>query len=360
MKVLYITYIDFDKSKSGSSVRPQKMYKAFLDKGMEVKLLKCQQNRLKDRTKEVLKILKWIGNNKPDFCYIESPSGPIFNYLDLLLIKKINRKKIPVAYFYRDLFWLFSEKTKELKGVKKYIILALNKLTAYYVKKYCDIVYVPSKSVQKMFNDIGFMNVKLLPPATDIVENKNHKEMNTCIYVGGISHAYGSDILVDAFKLINKAEDKYKLELICRENEYREFFNQGLNYSWLNVHHVEGDALGEYYSRAYVGIIPVRKTPYSNVAISVKLYEYIGNGLPIITTNTEEMSRIVEENNLGVVCEDNAESLAAAIKKYFDEEQFNCFRECVDKARYVNKWTDRADQIAFELLNIEGKHNGKS
>ena len=39
MRLLYITYIDFGESKSGSSVRPQKIYKAFLDAGHEVKLL---------------------------------------------------------------------------------------------------------------------------------------------------------------------------------------------------------------------------------------------------------------------------------------------------------------------------------
>lgn len=353
MKVLYITYIDFDKSKSGSSVRPQRMYQAFIDRGIEVKLLKCQQNRFKDRTREVLKILKWVETNKPDFCYIESPSGPIFNFFDLLLIKKINKKNIPMAYFYRDLFWLFPEKINNLKGIKKHIILYLNKLTVYYVKKYCDIVYVPSEMIKKMFNDIGFKTVKLLPPAADIVEHTNQKTANTCIYVGGISHMYGSDILIDAFKLLNSNGNEYKLELICRENEYADFFKEGLDYSWLNINHVDGEELSNYYSKACVGIIPLRRTNYSNIAISVKLYEYIGNGLPVITTNTTEMSRIVNENNLGIVCEDNAESLATAIKTYFEEKKFDVFCEYVNNARCLNRWIDRVDQVVSELSDIK-------
>ena len=43
MTILYITFIDFGEFKSGSSVRPQKMYDAFRQLGHEVKLLEGQQ-----------------------------------------------------------------------------------------------------------------------------------------------------------------------------------------------------------------------------------------------------------------------------------------------------------------------------
>ena len=39
MKLLYITYIDFGDFRSGSSVRPQMMYRAFKELGCEIKLL---------------------------------------------------------------------------------------------------------------------------------------------------------------------------------------------------------------------------------------------------------------------------------------------------------------------------------
>ena len=39
MLILYIAYVDINSGTSGSSVRPQKMYRAFLDEGHEVKLL---------------------------------------------------------------------------------------------------------------------------------------------------------------------------------------------------------------------------------------------------------------------------------------------------------------------------------
>ena len=45
MLILYITYVDMSGGSSGSGVRPQKMYRAFLDEGHEVKLLSGTQQR---------------------------------------------------------------------------------------------------------------------------------------------------------------------------------------------------------------------------------------------------------------------------------------------------------------------------
>ncbi len=37
--ILYITFVDFDEQKSGSSVRPKKIYDAFNESGVNVILL---------------------------------------------------------------------------------------------------------------------------------------------------------------------------------------------------------------------------------------------------------------------------------------------------------------------------------
>lgn len=79
MLILYITYVDINSGTSGSSVRPQKMYRALLDAGHEVKLLSGAQQRWgrKARTEAVQEIRRWLRENRPDICYIESPSMPI-------------------------------------------------------------------------------------------------------------------------------------------------------------------------------------------------------------------------------------------------------------------------------------------
>ena len=89
MTILYITFIDFGEFKSGSSVRPQKMYDAFRQLGHEVKLLEGQQNRRAERKQKTAEILSWLDSHTPDICYVEPPAGPFFNAIDLKLLKKV-------------------------------------------------------------------------------------------------------------------------------------------------------------------------------------------------------------------------------------------------------------------------------
>jgi len=102
--VLYITYIDFGNMLSGSSVRPQKMYQAFIDCGFNIKLLSGSTKNVdkKKRVKNINEIREWLKFNTPDFCYIESPTTHINFKEDRDLIKLIHNKGIKIGYFYRD------------------------------------------------------------------------------------------------------------------------------------------------------------------------------------------------------------------------------------------------------------------
>ena len=360
MNILYITYIDLDGiGNSGSSVRPQKMYNAFKKLGVNIKLLACQQNKVKDRRKAVKNIIKWLDDQRPDICYIESPSGPIFSGIDLKLIRKIHRMNIPIGYFYRDAFWLFPEKQVGLRWWKRGIIRRMNIRALHTIEKNCDIVYVPTASSRNLYRDFKFKKCELLPPASDIVIRENIKSIYkyTCIYVGGVSYDYGTDILIDAFKMLNKKDDKYRLILICRPTEYNSFFPEPLNYSWLNVVHAEGNELQKYYSEASIGIMPAHKTPYLNTAMSVKIFEYLGYGLPIISTDTTEMGKFIRENKVGLVCDDTPESLAAAIEKFFNNCDKEALKKNVDAVAEQNSWVCRARQVIDELTRIKNENH---
>lgn len=357
MKLLYITYIDFDgKGKSGSSVRPQKMYKAFLQMGLDVKLLECQQNKFKERRKRVKEILHWLDNNTPDLCYIESPSGPIFNQIDLKLIKKVHDMGVPIGYFLRDAFWKFPVLQKNIPFVKKEIINAMCKRDLHLLMKNCDIIYFPTKSFAQLFNLKKINHWDALPPAAEMITKKNVGSNNapTCIYVGGVSLFYGTDILIDAFKLLNETDTRYNLILVCRTEDYKKLFLKPIEYEWLKIVHTSGENLKQYYDLADVGIIPIRKADYSNIGMSVKLFEYLGNGLPIISTSTKEMSNFIRQNKVGLICEDNAESLADTIKAFLNGDT-QVFLDNVHETIKKNTWDCRAKKVVNDLLDIHKK-----
>ena len=121
MKILYITYIDFGNMSSGSNVRPQKIYEAFINRGHEIKLISTQQNRYLERSKVALNAISWVKKNNFDACYVELPSGPIFNPIDIYLLKVISKKNKPIHVFYRDAYWLLAEDffSKDIKNLVK-------------------------------------------------------------------------------------------------------------------------------------------------------------------------------------------------------------------------------------------------
>ena len=102
MKLLYITFIDMNNSpKSGSAVRPLKMLQAFRTMDIEIIVLSGQDNKLNVRRRNVKKIKDKLKSWRPDICYIEPPSGPMFYYGDIRLIKMLHKERVPMSIFYR-------------------------------------------------------------------------------------------------------------------------------------------------------------------------------------------------------------------------------------------------------------------
>ena len=359
MKLLYITYIDFtDSPKSGSAVRPQKMYKAFLENDLDVKLLECQQNKRRERKEKVKEILNWLDTNKPDICYIESPSGPIFNYVDLKLIKKVHKMGIPIGYFYRDAFWLFPEWMNKGK-IKNTAIILLNKITLAVLKKNCDILYFPTKSASDLFDFANFKRVDMLPPAADISnmnENITSELQNNCVYVGAVSETDGTFELLKAFKYLNdKRNLSISLTIVCRKQEWEKIKKNVDNTSckWLKIIHASGNELASIYEKADIALFPRQSDKYIDIAMPVKLFEYLSFGKPVIATKRIEPMKFILENHCGLVCDDDYKSIAETIECFYRDEELQIrLKENVKKTAKNNQWVNRTNKVIEDLCSL--------
>jgi hypothetical protein len=108
---------------------------------------------------------------------------------------------------------------------------------------------------------------------------------------------FGSDN--DIFKL-HEAIDKYKL--------HDQIFFEGLkNY----------DDLPIYFQNCNIGVAYIPITDFYNCQPATKIYEYALSGLYTIATNTDENKLAINIKN-GVLCDDNAESFAKALKEVYN------------------------------------------
>ncbi len=365
MKVLFICFADFGRADSGSSVRPQKMYRAFVEAGHEVKLLCGSDGNdcRAERRKSVAEINRWLDTERPDICYIESPVGQIMLDDDIRLIKRLHRMGIPTGYFIRDFHNKFPDEFPRRTGfvnTLKDIYLDIRQIKTDNVLRYVDIVYLPCDEAKALFN---YRDMRALPPAGENNLRSEKQLGRTGIYVGGISQQYGLDALLDAYDGINWRSDNYRLILCVRENEWKKFKHTRKNAPWLEVVHASGEQLKPLYNRADVGfLIPKEGSAYNDFALSVKIYEYMGYALPVVAAGCAAMDRVINKYNIGITTEGTGEGFAKAIKEIFaDEARYKLFYDNCRKALLGESlWTHRVEQVVKELSEYRNRYQSEN
>ena len=92
----------------------------------------------------------------------------------------------------------------------------------------------------------------------------------------------------------------------------------------------------------------------------VKLFEYIGYGVPVIATKGTAAEEYISRNNLGWAVDDDEKQVSMLLKHLYNnyKEVKLKARNCINCA-YENSWEARAKQVASDLKNDgEGSNNG--
>lgn len=349
-RLLFISFIDFGEMKSGSSVRPQRMYDAFNALGYDVSLLSGLQNRRLERWRRVWRKFLEVRREKPDFCYVEPPSGPFFNLCDHLLLIYLHAKKVPIGLFYRDAYWLFAD-WWPVKGAKRFFLRLMHRFDLFVIRRVCKVVFFPTESMAHLFK---LERKCLLPPAGTRFIVPAHEPTGRALYIGGLSRYYGTDIMLKAFELLNgPMRLDVKLTVCCRKAEMGDFFKDYLGAPWLEVVHFSGDEqLRPLYERSDVALYPSRRDFYMDFCMPVKLFEYLSRALPVVATDCRETARFVLQNGIGVVSEDNPEAFATAVASLIgDRRQLRfCRLNAQNALLRRNLWEHRAEKAAREIL----------
>lgn len=361
-KLLYLTYVPMDDApKTGSSVRPQKMKEALKSLDIELKTFGGISNDLGLRKKVDAEIKALLKTWKPDVCYIEPPSGPMFYYGDIGIIKLLHRMNVPTSIFYRDAYWKYPEYSEERKlsaieKGKRFIVKLMQMHQWNVFKTNIDLIYFPSMSMAKEFD---CPRKDTLPPGgfiADATEKKDISKPLQFIFVGGAARNHGTFLTLEAFEAINRSGIKAKLIYICPENQWNGLGIDKNKYKdWLEVIHTSGDEnLKHYYEQSDVALLTAPRTFYRDFAVPIKIFEYISYLKPILVTNCTETAKIVEENKVGWVAKDTVESVVEMLENLCDHpEEIKRVKNHMQEARSNNLWSSRAEKVIEDLLKIQ-------
>lgn len=365
--LLYYPFQIVEHANSGSKLRPKEMYNAFLDWGeqnnIEILLLSGHSNE------RAATFTSWLKEGKLDevlFCYMENqtipfwltdpghkPKNPIIDYK---VMKYLQKKNVPIGVFYRDVYWKFDE-LYPLKGVKKTIMQSIYRMEEKFYEKYGDVVFLPSEAMGK-YVEITRPKVALPPggKAREVHAKQENQLEKQGLYVGGINNEdYGLFLLLDALEIANKEKRVCDLTVVCREDEFDDLSadkKARINQAGISIKHVSGDALNELYTSMDFAFIPRYKSTYNDFSVPVKLVEYLSNKLPVVATNCDAQRDFIQSGAYGIICQDEASSMAEAIKEM--SLHATVYRKNIeDSFMEKHSWLARVKKIENALLKEE-------
>jgi len=352
--MLFHTTYDLSKLNSGSRVRPYYMMQAFRDLGYQVTEISGNSENRRKR----ISSLGARERSRYQFCYSEPSTYPLHPIWDYLFYWRLCRAKVPIGVFYRDAYWKLAPEWVNLKGVRKWIVGARYRSDLRIYNRFVKAIFFPSQTLADHFHFDTRKHV--LWPAAQKVDDPARpssipKRPYSVIYVGNVTSRYGLDILLKSMRYLNEWKHVI-LNLVCPQSSLQiqsDIMSSYRNVSWLNIYHLHGKELEPIYKSSSLGIVPLHRNLYNDLAMPVKLFEYISHGLPVVVTNCTEMAQFVKQTGIGRVAQDNAESLAEHIKALLSNVDLYlssslAARNTVEQGHC---WIDRALKVKEILLD---------
>ena len=353
---------------SGSAVRPNRMLQAFRDIGYQVDEATGYSG---DRKAEIQKIKQNIKNGVHyDFVYSESVNSPTLMadkdhiprhpFMDFAFYKFCRKNKIPVGMFYRDIYWKFPQIYNAVTTAAKRAILI--PMFSYDVLQYpscLDLLYLPTKRMQNYVLQ-GLPSAEL-PPGGDLRPESLAVKQNRVpmadgklkiFYVGSLSALYDNRKL---FQAVQETEGVY-LTVCTHEKQWNACKPDYAPYlcDRIQIVHKSGDQLRAYYEEADMAAYCLNDNEYLDMAMPIKFFEAISFGTPLLTTSIYSISKLVEREQIGWVCETTVSGIKDKLEYLkANPSDIKVKTENTITAAYKNTWEARAQQVADELTKIK-------
>lgn len=303
----------------------------------------------------ILKFLITGQLRKTKYVYVEA-STSYATETDLLLLLVCRLLKIPTAIYIRDAFQLFPD-IYDRSPIKIRILNWLWKRTIQFYTRFANKLLFPSEGLAQQFH---FSNAHaLLPPAGSPSRSLESFEASKKLvfYVGASTLPNGVDLLLEAMKLVIQKYPEAECVIVTDEAESSDIRGDWEGQDWVRFTSGSFNDLPALMKSAYVTVIPRRKNPYNDLSLPIKLFDYMSFGKPVVVTSAVEQAKIVNEFESGLVVEDNAEDIAQAILRLFDDPALACQLGANGYSAVQGKlsWKSRAEELLTILEStVEG------
>jgi hypothetical protein len=271
---------------------------------------------------------------------------------DLAFLAVARALRIPILTYVRDAQQLFPE-YYAASSLKRRASRAIFLPATRALMRLSTTVAFPSRGLAAavLGDERRAQLAPLLPPGARLAKAPPiDPQARGLLFVGSLRYpAHGGSILLEAMEQARARG--IGAELICVSRPGEE--PPGPPRAWLRVVRAEGQEIDALLPEVLASITPRRKTPYNDLAVPIKVMEYLGYGRPLIATDTTETAAIVRDADCGLVVPDSADGLAAGIQAVATAtpQQLERWGDAGRLAAATNSWDARAGRI-LELLRV--------
>jgi Glycosyl transferases group 1 len=179
------------------------------------------------------------------------------------------------------------------------------------------------------------------PPPADVPSSPG---ANRILYVGDTRlPTQGADRLITAVDIARRAGAELELDIVSRPGQDP----LPPHPPWLHVHRAEGPAIHALLPDVLATAIPRPRNRYNDLALPIKLFDYLSYGRPLLVTDCAEQAAIVTGFDAGVVTRDDPRAIADGLVSLATAPTERIARWSTNAAAAARaaSWGDRARTI---------------
>lgn len=151
------------------------------------------------------------------------------------------------------------------------------------------------------------------PPPADVPADPDARSL---LFVGGLRlPAHGRDLLEGSVAAVRAAG--HDLRVICVSRPGEEPADPP---PWMRIERGSGAEIAALLPDVVGSVQPRRRTPYNDLAVPIKVMEYLSYGRPLVVTDCAEQASIVRDAECGIIVDDSVDAMAAGLVQLLEAD----------------------------------------
>ena len=167
-------------------------------------------------------------------------------------------------------------------------------------------------------------NFVIIPPGgrSRILKGKARVRPNKVVYSGLVVQRAHLDLFIKSIPFVKKKHPETKFYITKRGTSLKRIrrLTNKLDVNPVYYWYSNSEEFYQFLESCHVAVIPLNDSISRKLGPSVKLFDYLSVGLPVVANDIGGWIKIIEDEEVGILTEDNPKSFAKGIIKLLDNE----------------------------------------